>query len=64
MKTEEKASLEALRKRFYLRGSEGIGDEDLLAMVIGACNHRSTGAIAQELVERYGGLDWIAEAGI
>ncbi len=64
MKTEEKASLEALRKRFYLRGSEGIGDEDLLAMVIGACNHRPAGAIAQELVERYGGLDGIAESGI
>ncbi len=64
VKTEGKASLEALRKRFYLRGSEGIGDENLLAMVIGACNHRSAGAIAQELVERYGGLDGIAEAGI
>ncbi len=61
---EGNASLEALRKRFYLRGSEGIGDEDLLAMVIGASNHRSAGAIANELMERYGGLDGIAEAGI
>lgn len=64
VKTEEKTSLEALRSRFYLRGSDGVGDEDLLAMVIGACNHRPAGAIAQELMERYGGLDGIEEAGI
>jgi DNA repair protein RadC len=64
VKTEGKASLEALRKRFYLRGSEGVGDEGLLAMVIGACNRRPPAAIAQELMERYGGLDGVAEAGI
>ena len=64
MKKEGKASLEALRKRFYLRGSEGVGDEGLLAMVIGVHNRRPPGAIAQELMERYGGLDGIAGAGI
>jgi DNA repair protein RadC len=64
VKEEGNASLEALRKRFYLRGSEGVGDEDLLAMVIGACNRRSAGAVAQELMEKYGGLEGVAQAGV
>jgi DNA repair protein RadC len=64
VKSRGKAPLEALKKRFYLRGSEGVGDEDLLAMVIGACNRRSAGAIAQELLEQYGGLHGVAGAGI
>jgi DNA repair protein RadC len=59
-----KSSLEALRKRFYLRGSEGIGDEGLLALIIGAGNNRSPGVIAQELIDRFGGLGEIGNAGI
>jgi DNA repair protein RadC len=59
-----KSSLEALRRRFYLRGSEGIGDGGLIALVIGAGNGRSAGMIAQELMDRYGGLEGIGNAGV
>jgi DNA repair protein RadC len=59
-----KSSLEALRRRFYLRGSEGIGDGGLIALVIGAGNGRSAGMIAQELIDRYGGLEGIGNAGV
>jgi DNA repair protein RadC len=59
-----KSSLEALRRRFYLRGPEGIGDEGLIALVIGAGNGRSAGMIAQELMDRYGGLEGIGNAGV
>ncbi|HER43220.1 MAG TPA: DNA repair protein RadC [Candidatus Eisenbacteria bacterium] len=59
-----KSSLDALRRRFYLRGPEGIGDEGLIALVMGAGNGRSAGMIAQELMDRYGGLEGIGNAGV
>jgi DNA repair protein RadC len=64
VKRAVKSSLEALRKRWYLRGPEGIGDEGLLAMIIGAGNGRSPGVIAHELMDRFGDLGGIGGAGI
>jgi DNA repair protein RadC len=64
VKRAVKSSIEALRERFCLRGSEAIGDEGLLALVIGAGNSRSPGLIAQELMDRFGGLGEIGNAGI
>lgn len=59
-----KSSLDGLRRRFYLRGPEGIGDEGLIALVMGAGNGRSAGMVAQELIDRYGGLEGIGSAGV
>ena len=51
-----KSSLDRLRSRSTLRGLEAMGDVELLSLVVGARNGRSSGAIAQELIDRFGDL--------
>jgi len=57
-------ALEKVRVRGRLRGMGSIGDADLVALVIGGSPARSSISIANELVERYGGLDRIDSAGL
>jgi DNA repair protein RadC len=59
-----KSSLELLRSRGVLRGLETAGETELIALVIGSCNHRSGGAIAQELIDRFGGLAGVGGAAV
>jgi DNA repair protein RadC len=51
-----KSSLDRLRLRSTLRGLETMGDTELLSLVVVARNGRSNGAIAQELIDRFGDL--------
>jgi len=51
-----KSSLDRLRSRSTLRGLEAMGDAELLSLVVVARNGRSSGAIAQELIDRFGDL--------
>lgn len=62
MKSNRKTSLEALRSRGIVRGFERVGDTELLTIVLGRVNHRSSGAIAQELMDRYGDLAGVGRA--
>lgn len=57
-----KSSLGELRSRGILRGFECSGETELIALVIGVGNHRSGGAIAQELMDHFGGLPGIGSA--
>jgi len=57
-----KSSLEQLRSKGVLRGLEASGETELIALVIGMGNHRSGGAIAQELIDHFGGLPGIGSA--
>jgi DNA repair protein RadC len=57
-----KSSLELLRSKGILRGLENSGETELIALVIGAGNHRTGGAIAQELVDHFGGLAGVGNA--
>jgi DNA repair protein RadC len=56
------AFLDALRSRGCIRGLERIGDAELLALILGCAAHRSAGAIAQDLMDRYGDLAGVAIA--
>ena len=47
-----KTSLELLRSKGSLRGLEAVSEVELLALVIGARHNRSSGSVAQELIER------------
>jgi len=64
VKRAAESPLELLRSRGCLRGFERIGDAELLALVLGTVRRRSSGSIAQELVEHYGGLERIAGAAL
>jgi DNA repair protein RadC len=57
-----KSSLVQLRSKGLVRGIDGLGEGELLALVIGTANHRSSGAIAQELIDRFGDLAGIGRA--
>ncbi len=57
-----KSSLERLRSRGTLRGLEAMGEGEVLALVIAARNGRSSGSIAQELIDRFGDLCGVANA--
>ena len=57
-----KSSLELLRSRGVLRGLEAAGESELIALVIGARGARSAGAIAQDLMDRFGGLAGVGNA--
>jgi DNA repair protein RadC len=57
-----KTSLELLRSKGRLRGLESAGESELLALVIGARNSRSAGAIAQDLMDSFGGLTGVGSA--
>jgi DNA repair protein RadC len=57
-----KSSLELLRSKGRLRGLEVASESELIALVIGARNRRSAGAIAQNLVDHFGGLAGIGGA--
>ena len=59
-----KSSLDLLRSRGVLRGLDAASEAELIALVIGACNHRSSGTIAQELIERFGGLPGVGSAAV
>jgi len=58
----DRSSLERLRSRGSLRGLETMGDTELLSLVVGARNGRSCGAIAQELIDRFGDLCGVGSA--
>ena len=45
-----------------MRGVGELGEGELLALVIGAGNHRSSGAIAQELMDHFGDLAGVGRA--
>lgn len=62
MKDPFKSSLDALRAKSRLRGLGGIGDVELIALILGYGNHRSSGLIAQDLIDRYGDLSGVADA--
>jgi DNA repair protein RadC len=47
-----------------LRGLDAAGETELIALVISACNHRSGGAIAQELIDHFGGLAGVESAAV
>ncbi|HEY5132754.1 MAG TPA: DNA repair protein RadC [Candidatus Krumholzibacteriaceae bacterium] len=57
-----KSSLELLRSKGIVRGLEGAGESELIALVLGTHNHRSAGAIAQDLVDHFGGLTGVGNA--
>jgi DNA repair protein RadC len=57
-----KSSLELLRSKGKLRGLESAGESELIALVIGARNSRSPGAIAQDLMDSFGGLTGVGNA--
>ena len=59
-----KSSLALLRSRGVLRGLDAAGETELISLVIGSCNHRSVGAIAQELIDHFGGLAGVGSAAI
>lgn len=59
-----KSSLEPLRSRGILRGIDDLGEAELLALVIGVANHRSSGAIAQELMDHFGDLAGVGRAAV
>lgn len=62
MRSSAKSSLEVLRSRGYMRGFEAVGDAELLALILGQAGCRSGGAIAQELIDNYGGLVGVGNA--
>ncbi len=64
MRGSTKSLLEVLRSKWCLRGCNRLGDNELLALVLGSANHRSGGAIAQELMDHYGDLMEIGNAGV
>jgi DNA repair protein RadC len=47
-----------------LRGIDDLGEAELLALVIGVANHRSSGAIAQELMDHFGDLAGVGRAAV
>jgi DNA repair protein RadC len=53
---------DALRNRCIVRGCERLGDVELLSVVLGKSGCRTSGAIAQELIDRYGGLAGVGGA--
>jgi len=57
-----KSSLDQLRSKGVLRGLEASGETELLALVVGVGNHRSAGAIAQDLMDHFGSLPGIGNA--
>jgi DNA repair protein RadC len=64
LKRSWRRSLETLRARGYRRGFFTVGDAELIALVLASVNHRSPGAIAQELIDRFGGLAGVGNAEI
>ncbi|UCF05754.1 MAG: DNA repair protein RadC [bacterium] len=60
----EQSPIIALRNRGCLRGLNGLGDVELLTLVIGSGNQRSAGLIAQELMDRFGDIAEIGAADI
>jgi len=64
MKNAGRSLLAVLRARGWLRGLGRIGDAELLALVIGEPAARCGVSLAQELVERYGGLEELEGAGL
>jgi len=64
LKSTDRSPIEALRRRGCLRGLDGLGDVELLALVLGSCNHRSAGCIAQELIDRFGDIGGIGGADV
>jgi DNA repair protein RadC len=58
------SSLDDLRLRACLRGLTGFGDCELVALVLGNGGCRSSGSIAQELIDRFGGLAGVGKAEI
>lgn len=62
MRSSARSSLDALRSRGCMRGLETVGDVELLALILGHAGYRSGGAIAQELLDSYGGLVGIGNA--
>jgi DNA repair protein RadC len=60
----EQSPIIALRNRGCLRGLDGLGDIELLTLVVGSGNHRSAGLIAQELMDRFGDIAGIGAADI
>lgn len=64
MKSKPESSIEILRSKGYLRGFENIGDNELLALVMGRLPSVSSASLAQEIVDVYGGLDGVGGAGL
>ncbi|MBN1164179.1 MAG: DNA repair protein RadC [Candidatus Krumholzibacteriota bacterium] len=62
MRRRTESSLAGLRSRGYLRGIDKIGDTELLSLVLGSICGESSGAVAQELVDCFRGLERIGSA--
>ncbi len=58
------SSFDTLRSRGIVRGLDGMGEAELLALVLGRMGYRSSASLAQELVDTYGSLDLVGNAGL